>query len=128
MASAVRAGFAQAVEIFKVKAEEKARDEAEAKVKQDLIAAKQRKADMIKLADDFENAIGEIIDTVSSASTELEHAHLDCGARAATHDDGRGSIRGSLHQCAVGGFGDRGDVVVGQRDQPSGSGLGADDQ
>jgi methyl-accepting chemotaxis protein len=63
---------AQAVETFKVKAEEKARDEAEAQIKQDQIAAKQRKADMIKLADDFEGAVGEIIETVSSASTELE--------------------------------------------------------
>jgi methyl-accepting chemotaxis protein len=64
--------MAQAVETFKVKAEEKARDEAEAKVQQDLSAAKQRKADMIKLADDFEGAVGEIVETVSSASTELE--------------------------------------------------------
>jgi methyl-accepting chemotaxis protein len=64
--------MAQAVETFKVKAEEKARMEAEAKVQQDLVAAKQRKADMIKLADSFEGAVGEIIETVSSASTELE--------------------------------------------------------
>ncbi len=64
--------MAQAVETFKVKAEEKAREEAEAQVKQDQIAAKQRKADMIKLADGFESAVGEIIETVSSASTELE--------------------------------------------------------
>ena len=64
--------MAQAVETFKVKAAEKARDEAEAKVKQDQIAAQQRKADMIKLADGFEAAVGEIIETVSSASTELE--------------------------------------------------------
>ena len=64
--------MAQAVETFKVKAEEKARDEAEAKVQQDQVAAKQRKADMIKLADDFESAVGEIVETVSSASTELE--------------------------------------------------------
>ena len=35
-------------------------------------SAEQRKADMIKLADDFEGAVGEIIETVSSASTELE--------------------------------------------------------
>jgi methyl-accepting chemotaxis protein len=63
---------AQAVETFKVKAEEKARDEAEAKINQDQVAARQRKADMIKLADDFEGAVGEIIETVSSASTELE--------------------------------------------------------
>jgi methyl-accepting chemotaxis protein len=64
--------MALAVETFKVKAAEKARDEAEAKVQQDQIAAKQRKADMIKLADSFEGAVGEIIETVSSASTELE--------------------------------------------------------
>ncbi|RZI38516.1 methyl-accepting chemotaxis protein, partial [Herbaspirillum sp. HC18] len=64
--------MAQAVETFKVKAEQKARDEAEAKMKQDQIAAQQRKADMMKLADDFEGAVGEIIETVSSASTELE--------------------------------------------------------
>jgi methyl-accepting chemotaxis protein len=64
--------MAQAVETFKVKAEEKARDEAEAKIKQDQVAARQRKADMIKLADDFEGAVGEIVEAVSSASTELE--------------------------------------------------------
>jgi methyl-accepting chemotaxis protein len=63
---------AGAVEKFKVVAEQKARDEAEAKIKQDQIAAQQRKADMVKLADTFESAVGEIIETVSSASTELE--------------------------------------------------------
>jgi aerotaxis receptor len=35
-------------------------------------AAVQRKSDMIKLADGFEGAVGEIIETVSSAATELE--------------------------------------------------------
>jgi methyl-accepting chemotaxis protein len=34
--------------------------------------AEQRKADMHKMADDFEGAVGEIIETVSSAATELE--------------------------------------------------------
>ena len=63
---------AGAVEKFKVVSEQKAREEAEAKIKQDQIAAQQRKADMIKLADTFESAVGEIIETVSSASTELE--------------------------------------------------------
>jgi methyl-accepting chemotaxis protein len=63
---------AGAVEKFKVVAEQKARDEAEAKIRQDRVAAGQRKADMIKLANDFEGAVGEIVDTVSSASTELE--------------------------------------------------------
>jgi methyl-accepting chemotaxis protein len=64
--------MAQAVETFKVKAEEKAHAEAEAKMKQEQIAAQQRKADMHSLADSFEAAVGEIVETVSSASTELE--------------------------------------------------------
>jgi methyl-accepting chemotaxis protein len=65
---------ASAVEKFKILSEAKAREEAEAKVKQDQIAAQQRKAEMHKLADSFEAAVGEIVDTVSSASTELEAA------------------------------------------------------
>jgi methyl-accepting chemotaxis protein len=64
--------MAQAVETFKVKAEQKARSEAEAKMTQDQVAAAQRKQEMQKLANDFETAVGEIIETVSSASTELE--------------------------------------------------------
>ena len=63
---------AGAVEKFKVVSEQKAREEAEAKIKQDQIAAQQRKAEMVKLADSFEAAVGEIVETVSSASTELE--------------------------------------------------------
>ncbi|ULK96166.1 methyl-accepting chemotaxis protein [Bradyrhizobium sp. I71] len=65
-------GVAAAVEKFKIVSEQKAREEAEAKIRQDQIAAAQRKAEMHKLADSFEAAIGEIVDTVSSASTELE--------------------------------------------------------
>jgi methyl-accepting chemotaxis protein len=63
---------AAAVEKFKIVSEQKSRQEAEAKIKQDQIAAQQRKADMVKLADSFEAAVGEIVETVSSASTELE--------------------------------------------------------
>ena len=64
--------IAQAVETFKVNAEKKARDEVEANIKRDQVAAQQRRADMMRLADEFENAVGEIVETVSSASTELE--------------------------------------------------------
>jgi methyl-accepting chemotaxis protein len=64
--------MAHAVELFKVKAEQKAREEAEAKARQDQIAAEQRRSDMHRLAGEFEAAVGEIVDTVSSASTELE--------------------------------------------------------
>jgi methyl-accepting chemotaxis protein len=64
--------MAQAVETFKVKAEEKAREEAETKIKQDEVLARQRKIEMARMADDFESVVGQIVDTVSSASTELE--------------------------------------------------------
>jgi methyl-accepting chemotaxis protein len=64
--------IARAVETFKVNAEQKARDEAEIKIKRDREAAEQRKSDMIRMADNFEGAVGEIIEAVSSASTELE--------------------------------------------------------
>ncbi len=63
---------AQAVENFKIKAEQKAQAEAETKHRQDQIAAQHRRAEMIRLADAFESAVGEIVKAVSSASGELE--------------------------------------------------------
>ncbi|QFI77070.1 HAMP domain-containing protein [Bradyrhizobium betae] len=64
--------IAKTVVVIGRNAEQKARDEAEAQARQQQMVAQQRKADMIKMADDFEGAVGEIVDTVSSASTELE--------------------------------------------------------
>jgi methyl-accepting chemotaxis protein len=64
--------IAHAVELFKVNAVRKAQDEAEAKARQEKMLDELRKADMHKLADAFEGAVGEIIEIVSSASTELE--------------------------------------------------------
>jgi methyl-accepting chemotaxis protein len=64
--------IAKTISVIRANAEQTARDEAEAKGDQDRMAAKQRKADMTRLADDFETAVGEIVETVSSASTELE--------------------------------------------------------
>ncbi len=63
--------MAGAVEVFRINMAEAERlrteqAEAEARVRQ------QRKADMQRLADSFEGAVGEIIETVSSAATELE--------------------------------------------------------
>jgi methyl-accepting chemotaxis protein len=64
--------IAQAVETFKVNAKQKAEEEAEAKIGQDKIAAEARKADMHKLADLFEGAVSGIVETVSSAASDLE--------------------------------------------------------
>jgi methyl-accepting chemotaxis protein len=63
--------MARAVEVFKTNGLEVERMRAE-QVLTEKYNAEQRKADMIKLANDFEGAVGEIIETVSSASTELE--------------------------------------------------------
>ena len=61
--------LAKTVTVIRENAEQKAREEAEAKIEQDQVAAQRRKAEMIKLADDFEGAVGNIVETVSSAST-----------------------------------------------------------
>jgi methyl-accepting chemotaxis protein len=63
MASAVRVFKDNALETERMRAEQQ---EAE------RIGVQRRKQDMHKLADAFEGAVGEIIETVSSASTELE--------------------------------------------------------
>jgi methyl-accepting chemotaxis protein len=63
--------MAGAVNVFKtnmVEAERLRAEQAEIEQRQ----AVQRKADMNRLANEFEAAVGEIIETVSSASTELE--------------------------------------------------------
>lgn len=63
--------MASTVEVFKTGMIESARMRAEqSEVEQQR--RQQRKADMTRLADGFETAVGEIIKTVSSASTELE--------------------------------------------------------
>jgi methyl-accepting chemotaxis protein len=64
--------LAKTVIVIRENAEQKARNEAEAKVHQDRRAAEQRSVDMTKLADTFETAVGEIVETVSAASTRLE--------------------------------------------------------
>jgi methyl-accepting chemotaxis protein len=63
--------MARTVEVFKTNGLEVERMKAE-QLATEKRGAEQRKADMTKLANDFESAVGEIIETVSSASTQLE--------------------------------------------------------
>jgi methyl-accepting chemotaxis protein len=63
--------MANAVEVFKSNAVARQGLEAEQK-EAETRAVTRRKADMTKLANDFEGAVGEIIETVSSASSQLE--------------------------------------------------------
>jgi methyl-accepting chemotaxis protein len=65
---------AKTVTVIQSNAEDKARAEAETKNAQDATAARQRKADMQRLAEQFEAAVGEIVNTVSSASSQLEQS------------------------------------------------------
>jgi methyl-accepting chemotaxis protein len=65
--------MASAVQVFKDNMIEADRLRAE-RAEIDMRNAAQRKADMQKLADTFEAVVGSIVETVSSASTELEAA------------------------------------------------------
>jgi methyl-accepting chemotaxis protein len=67
-------GMAHAVEMFKVKAIEHARAEAEEKEVEARAHAAKRKADLQKFASTFETEVAGIVDTVSSASTQLAGA------------------------------------------------------
>jgi methyl-accepting chemotaxis protein len=64
--------LAKTVTVIRQNAETRAREEAETKIRQDEVLARQRKAEMAQMANDFENAVGRIVETVSSASSELE--------------------------------------------------------
>ncbi len=63
--------MAKAVEVFKRNAVERQALEAEQK-QAETRAVAQRKADMYKMAEDFEGAVGGIIGAVSTASSQLE--------------------------------------------------------
>ena len=63
--------MAEAVEVFKTNARASQAQELEQRQAEDRAIAR-RKADMQRMADDFEDAVGRIVDTVSSASSELE--------------------------------------------------------
>jgi methyl-accepting chemotaxis protein len=66
--------MAEAVELFKVKAVERAQVEAEQEESKKQMAASERKAEMHRLADVFEEAVGDIVATVATASGGLESA------------------------------------------------------
>lgn len=63
-----------AVEEFKIKAAEKARKDVEQKQAEQRAAEAQRRVEMLRLADQFQSAIGGIIETVASAAGRLEGA------------------------------------------------------
>ena len=113
--------FKQAL-IAKKAADEAAAVDAEAKIERG------RRVDGITR--NFETVIGEIVQTVSSASTQLEASAGTLSATAERSQELTTTVgvgfRRSLRQRAVGGIGDRRALLLGYRDQPPGAGIGAD--
>ncbi len=125
--------LAKTVTVIRENAEQKAREEAEAKIDQDQVAAQRRKAEMIRLADDFEGAVGEdrgdrIVGARPNCEAVRRHADGDRRARPGTDHDGGGGFRRSLDQRAVGGLLHRRDGLVRSPRSAARSGIGAHGQ
>ena len=93
--------IAQAVEAFKVKLAEAARRDAEKKTEADRVASENRRAEMIRLADDFEGAVGEIVDIVSSASAELQAAASTLTSSAEETSSQSASVSSAAEQATM---------------------------
>jgi methyl-accepting chemotaxis protein len=92
---------AQAVEAFKVKATERAKLEAEQKEADARAAGERRRADMQRLAGEFEAAVGGIVDTVSSASGQLEAAAGTLTKTAATTQELAGVVASASEEASA---------------------------
>jgi methyl-accepting chemotaxis protein len=64
-------------------------------------AAAQRKADMFKLASQFQESVGRVVDTVSSASIQLEAAAGQLTLNAASTQELSGSVASASEQTSV---------------------------
>lgn len=92
---------AKTVVVIRGNAEQKARNEAEARTDQEHQAAQRRKADMIELADTFEAAVGEIVETVSSAATELEASAASLTATAERSQELTAVVAGASEEASA---------------------------
>ena len=92
--------MAQDVEVFKANAIERRRLEAEQK-EAEACAAAARRTEMHRLADSFETAVGNIVTTVSSASTELEATAGVLTRTAETTQALSGSVAAASEEASV---------------------------
>jgi methyl-accepting chemotaxis protein len=92
---------ARAVEGVKLMLAQKARREAEAKAAQDREVAARRRAEMAKLAGDFEARVGEIVRTVSSASSELEASATSLSQTAETAKQLANTVASALEEAST---------------------------
>ena len=73
MAAAVQVFKDNAIEVKRLEGEHKANEERAAREKRDM---------MLKMADDFEGSIGSVVDSVSSAATEMQSSATSLSATA----------------------------------------------
>jgi len=110
--------MARGLETFKLKAAEKAAREAAEKEAATKSVEAMRRAEMRKLADDFESAVESMVGTVSSASVELECCHVIAEHRRGNGEfdhDGYFGVRRSVRECSIDRRCDGGIVFLGQR-------------
>ncbi len=93
--------MAEAVELFKAKAIERARCETEQEEADQRSAGAARKAQMHRLADGFEAAVGRIVDMVSSASSELAGAASTLTKNADTTQQLSGVVAGASEEASI---------------------------
>jgi methyl-accepting chemotaxis protein len=92
--------MAKAVEVFRQNALERVRLES-AQAETERRAAEARKAEMQRLAASFEAAVGNIVNSVSSASTELEAAATTLMQTAATTQQLSTVVAGASEEAAA---------------------------
>jgi methyl-accepting chemotaxis protein len=92
--------IAGAVHIFKQNILEAERLRA-AQLESDKRAAAQRKADMLQLANQFQESVGRVVDTVSAASSQLEAAAGQLTMNAASTQELSGTVASASEQTSV---------------------------
>jgi methyl-accepting chemotaxis protein len=92
--------IAAAVEVFKTNAAARQRLETE-QHEQEARSAALRRADTLQLADTFDNAIGRIIDAVSSSATELEASATSLTTTAARSQDRATVVAGASEEAST---------------------------
>jgi methyl-accepting chemotaxis protein len=93
--------MAQAVEQFKLKALERAQQETAKEEEKEKAATAARKAEMHRLAGLFENAVGDIANAVSKASSGLEAAATTLAKNAETTRGLSGVVAQASEEAAV---------------------------
>jgi methyl-accepting chemotaxis protein len=92
--------MAKAVQAFKEGIVEKIRLRQQAE-EQKTIAEQERKAAMIKLADDFEHSIGQVVQVVASAATELQSSAKNLSEMAGQTSQQTSAVAAATEEASV---------------------------